>query len=187
MRLWIGPQEHRWSQQNLKYSIVSDNNDLTAPPSVWEDSISSNFISSSFINQKPSSSSLHLPFNFIRNNKLWGHPQVYRTRNCLLVGVGWTSIGTLYQVWVGGRRGVGLVWQRLGGSSPYDRTGPPHYSGFNVGWKDLDRHVSTYQIGPNRIFLKCLLKLFNGVTVRSRGMSFMTSHDWNPWYTLVDH
>ena len=32
------------------------------------------------------------------------HTKVYRTRNCKLVGVGWTSIGTLSEVWVGGRR-----------------------------------------------------------------------------------
>ncbi len=31
--------------------------------------------------------------------------QVYRTRNCKLVGVGWTSIGSLSEVLVGGRRG----------------------------------------------------------------------------------
>jgi hypothetical protein len=27
-----------------------------------------------------------------------------RTRNCKLVGMGWTSIGALSEVWVGGRR-----------------------------------------------------------------------------------
>ena len=35
------------------------------------------------------------------------HTQLYRTRNCKLVGVGWTSIGALSEGWVGGRRGAG--------------------------------------------------------------------------------
>jgi hypothetical protein len=53
------------------------------------------------------------------------HTEVYRTRHCKLVGVGWTSIGTLWELWVGCRRDTGSdsdwgEYLRTTGSPPHN-------------------------------------------------------------------